>query len=78
MGRFSNSVPNFPLERLSKMSVQIIDILQVVGDNYEGVESEQSVLVGGLDSASVWSYLLIGLAGLAAVAFACCCYTVII
>ena len=56
----------------------MIDILQVVGDNYEGVEPEQSVLVGGLDSASVWSYLLIGLAGLAAVAFACCCYTVII
>merc|ERR1712037_439664 len=48
---------------------------QVVGDNYEGVEPEQSVLVGGLDSASVWSYLLIGLLGLAAVAFACCCYT---
>ena len=60
------------------MSVRMIDILQVVGDNYEGVEPEQSVLVGGLHSASVWSYLLIGLLGLAAVAFACCLYTVII
>lgn len=48
---------------------------QVVGHNNEVVESEQSVLVGGLDSASVWSYLLFGLVGLAAVAFACCCYT---